>query len=622
MRLVPGTVVCWEGQEWIVADLQGLESAELEAIANSSRAVAPVTELQPRRTYRIERNLQEIHELEWRDALQILDALRPVLSAQRHEKKQAIEAAAARLQKSTVAIYKYLQKWTQHRRASAFLRKQRSDKGTRKLAEETIDAIEQVISDFYTKPERPSITETWYEIRSKCLKTETIAPSLSTVVRMIKQQDPRRIMTGRFGPKAAKEKYEPLRGSFPDASFPLAVVQIDHTPIDIILVDERDRKPIGRGYLTSVIDVCTRVVVGFCVSLDAPGSLAAALAVAHAVLPKDKWLDERGLEAPWPVWGIPRKIHTDNGKDFRGIALTRGCAEHDIILEHRPKGQPQYGGHVESSMRTFMKATQRLKGTTFSNVIQKLDYDSEGKAVMTMAEYERWLTIFITYRYHHKKHRSTGYPPIKLYEKHLAGDNEYPGIGLPPLIANPRRLMLDFFPHFQPTVQVSGIVRDHIHYWDDQLRRRVVERDPKDPTKSRKFTVAFDPRDLSRIYFFDPDLNDYIEIPYSDRSRPPISDWELRAVTNEINKDPQRKPNEDMIFEGIRLMREQEESAEKETKKARRERSKRTTRNNSSFKPSNVASESLLPIAPAAPIPSSAHSSDEDDEDPQWLEII
>jgi hypothetical protein len=51
-------------------------------------------------------------------------------------------------------------------------------------------------------------------------------------------------------------------GSFPDANWALDVVQIDHTPLDLIIVDE-DREPIGRPYLSLAIDVCSRMVVGF-----------------------------------------------------------------------------------------------------------------------------------------------------------------------------------------------------------------------------------------------------------------------------------------------------------------------------------------------------------------------
>jgi putative transposase len=59
----------------------------------------------------------------------------------------------------------------------------------------------------------------------------------------------------RKGRKAAPEKYEPIKGHFPDADPALAVAQVDHTAMDVIVVDEVHREPIERPSLTVVIDV-------------------------------------------------------------------------------------------------------------------------------------------------------------------------------------------------------------------------------------------------------------------------------------------------------------------------------------------------------------------------------
>jgi putative transposase len=59
--------------------------------------------------------------------------------------------------------------------------------------------------------------------------------------------------------QAAEKSYELTRemgeevaktagpGRFRGADFPLAIVQIDHTPMDVILVDDVDSQPIGRA---------------------------------------------------------------------------------------------------------------------------------------------------------------------------------------------------------------------------------------------------------------------------------------------------------------------------------------------------------------------------------------
>ncbi|WP_458249986.1 hypothetical protein [Citrobacter freundii] len=63
-------------------------------------------------------------------------------------------------------------------------------------------------------------------------------------------------------------------GEPPAVTAPLEQVQIDHTVIDLIVVDDRDRQPIGRPYLTLAIDVFTRCVLGMVVTLEAPSAVS------------------------------------------------------------------------------------------------------------------------------------------------------------------------------------------------------------------------------------------------------------------------------------------------------------------------------------------------------------
>jgi hypothetical protein len=60
--------------------------------------------------------------------------------------------------------------------------------------------------------------------------------------------------------------------------------------VELVVVDELQRLPLGRPWLTLAIDVASRMVTGFYVSLDAPSTLSVPLALTQAVLPKDLWL--------------------------------------------------------------------------------------------------------------------------------------------------------------------------------------------------------------------------------------------------------------------------------------------------------------------------------------------
>ncbi len=380
-------------------------------------------------------------------------------------------------------------------------------------------------------------------------------------------------MSKRLGHKAARERFQPIRGEFPGADFPLAVVQIDHTPVDLILVDDTHRLPIGRPYLTIAIDVYSRMIAGFYVTLDPPGALSAGLCIARAILKKDMWLAKCELSTPWPIWGRMRKIHVDNAKEFRGSMLERACNEHGIILEYRPKGQPNYGGHVERAFRTFMSKTHTVSGTTFSNVGERGDYGSDDTASMTLDEFERWFTTFVVEVYHQRVHKGiSNVPPIKLFEQSILGTPDRPGIGLPSLVADEDRLRLDFLPYVERTIQEYGVLIDNIHYYADVLRPWIHARDEVNPKLKRRFIFARDPRDISVVYFLDPTTRSYVVVPYRDSSRPAISLWELRAALKRIEEDDFLQPNEDLIFEGIRKMREIENGALGKTRAAKQAR--------------------------------------------------
>ena len=120
------------------------------------------------------------------------------------------------------------------------------------------------------------------------------------------------------------------------AEEPLELVQIDHTLVDVIVVDDYGRKPIGHPRLSMAIDIATRNILGVFLSLRAPSAAAVALTISRAVLPKTSYLAGRKVDAVWPASGRPRSLHLDNAKEFRGRALMRGCEQHGIQIIHRP----------------------------------------------------------------------------------------------------------------------------------------------------------------------------------------------------------------------------------------------------------------------------------------------
>src|SRR5258708_32605042 len=132
------------------------------------------------------------------------------------------------------------------------------------------------------------------------------APNYRTICNRVRSLDLRLATAKREGAKKAREMFGPVAISTLRPACPLDVLQIDHTPVDIIVVDQQRRLPIGRPWLTLAVDVKTRMIAGFHVSLWSPSPICLSLALSQAVLPKTSWLVDREPQTlDWPIHGLP-----------------------------------------------------------------------------------------------------------------------------------------------------------------------------------------------------------------------------------------------------------------------------------------------------------------------------
>ena len=156
--------------------------------------------------------------------------------------------------------------------------------------------------------------------------------------------------------------------------------------------------------------------------------------------------------------------------------------------------------------------------------------------------------------------------PLKKYR---AGFSEPAGRPLPPVITDTNQLQKDFMPVVYRTVQRTGVEIDNIQYYGPELQRWVGSRE-KGKTRSRLFSFARDPRDISRVYFLDPEDTQYREIPYLDTSHGPISLWELRSANEKLRAEGRQGINEHLLFEKHFELLDQARSTVKKAKAARR----------------------------------------------------
>jgi putative transposase len=203
------------------------------------------------------------------------------------------------------------------RLTSLLPRKRGTPMGTLKLGHAREEMVRVAIDEMYLTRQQPSVSALMIVLRQRCLVRGLTAPSRHAVQRRIDRRSCAEVVKLRRGKKEARDRFAPMTGSL-SAERPLAVVQIDHTLVDVVmLVDSATREPIKRPWLTLAIDVHTRCVLGFSLSRDPPSATSVALCIAHAVLPKDGWLAARGIEGTWGMAGMPkceRLIGTFMGK--------------------------------------------------------------------------------------------------------------------------------------------------------------------------------------------------------------------------------------------------------------------------------------------------------------------
>jgi putative transposase len=427
--------------------------------------------------------------------------------------------------------------------------------GNRRLDDGVEQVIEEVLGQWL--PEQRELAhpllDLWMEVRLRCRRMRISAPARSTVSR--RWAEHREV-------QAAKLAEDPdaliAPGNF-GAAKALEIVQVDHTQADVVVVDEYFRRAMGRPWLSVAIDLATRCVVGIYVSMDRPSAATVALLLSRVALPKGPWLLNVGVDAEWPMHGIPKTLHLDNAAEFKSRALRAGCLQYGIELMYRPVGRPQFGGHVERMNRTLMQRLKGLPGATGNSTVGRKLRKSEERAVLTLKDFERWLILEVARRYHHTEHRGLmGATPVSAWQLLT---QTAPARQLAPGPDEALRFLLQFMPLARRTIQGDGLTIFHIRYWHPifaawrETRRQVV--------------VRYHPEDLSRIFVATPGGH-YIEVRYADLRRPSISMWEQRAACRILRAQGRRDISEMLIFKAIEQQRRIVDAARSETRRVKR----------------------------------------------------
>jgi putative transposase len=558
LELRPGEWVLWKARPFRFVALRG-STASIRDSVNAELHEVSVAELRglpslPREDFdqRVDR-LRTASERSWSVA-QKRESVIQEMAAREGSMAERLAAAAEVLGVSPRTVRRLFGQYRVSSQTTSLVAKPSGPhQKLRRLGAVRELIIDEAIETHYLIRPKPPMEEAYRRVVYRCRELGVPAPARNSVLRRIRALDARSVARKRMGAKAAHSIAQSTPGML-EAREALELIQMDHTLADVIIVDSRHRQPICRPWLSLAIDVATRCVLGAHVAIEAPSALAVALCMEHACLPKDRPHNLLQSDAPWPMFGMPKQMLVDNGPEFHGAALERGCREYGITLLHRPVARPHYGGHIERLIGTMMGKVHLLPGTTDASPAARGGYDSEATAVLTLPEFARWLSLEIG-QYHHHEHRMLGTTPAAAWTDSLAA-----GV-VPVMPAHPEAFLVSFLPVTQRRLQRDGLHFERIRYWSDILP---VIAQPREP-----LIVRYDPRDISRLHVIGKDYH-YHTITYANITRPPISLEEVRHAYRTLHAQGNKSTNEARIFEYRAQQRALVASASTATKAMRR----------------------------------------------------
>lgn len=362
--------------------------------------------------------------------------------------------------------------------------------GSHRLTPDIKAAIDQLIGDIFLTIPSPTAALAAREIHGLLTAEEgdfrfdpEDVPSERTIVRLIGEISSPQRARSTMGSKV-RSAHEPHPGAYESTGL-LDLVQMDHTRADVILVDSIHREELGRPWLTLLVEVWTRSILGFYVSFGDPSIFRCGRAVANALLPKEPLLARLGVAVDYPMYGQFARLHADHAAPHRAESFRRACLANGIDPDVRPRGPAHFGGHIERLIGTMVGKMRLLPGATGSNVTQRDGYDAGQAAAMTLGEFERWMLLQIGI-YHNDPHKGLGGQcPAQAWAQATANG----ALHLPACL-DVQHLTRQFLPTSELTVHSYGVQILHRRYWHPQLARQI----------GQKITVHRDERTLQEVY--------------------------------------------------------------------------------------------------------------------------
>lgn len=200
--------------------------------------------------------------------------------------------------------------------------------------------LDAIVNEYETIVQKGKFV-VWSLVVKRCQEIGVKHPSYMTFVRYVRQRPEHLQALKRMGHRAAyalKPFYFRLGPDTPrHGDRPFEICHIDHTELDIELIDPRDEMNLGRPWATFMIDAYSRRILAIYLTFDPPSKCSNMMVIRDCVRRHGR---------------LPQTIVVDGGGDFHGFYFESLAAAFEITVKTRPPAEPRFGSVIERLFNT------------------------------------------------------------------------------------------------------------------------------------------------------------------------------------------------------------------------------------------------------------------------------
>jgi putative transposase len=410
-------------------------------------------------------------------------------------------------------------------------------KGKTRMPSAVLQIAETCLQDVYLSSENTPLSDCHSELVRRIdhanlflADTQKLkAPTYGQLRRHLEGLEAYDVFASRYGRSAAEDKFRLSRKVTRPLQRALQRVEIDHTPLDIFIVDG-EGVVLGRAYLTVVVDKATRAILGFNIGMNAPSMLSALLAITHAISPKT-YLRERFPDVlnDWPMHGLFELLAMDNGSEFHAPPFRLTLLELQLAREiaYMPRRKGYYKGFVEALQKYLnLGVAAGQPGATLSHHWQRnKERPPEEYAVHTLESLTRLLHIWICDVYHAEVKDALGKSISETWNE-LTAHNP---VRLPP---NPELLELACTIPITRKLQAYGVEVSYLRTFNNAELGRLMRK--YQHASTLEVEVRYKPHLLDKVWVKDPDTQAWFVVENYDSETRNSTEWHEQQVHRQI----------------------------------------------------------------------------------------